>query len=107
MQKFLENICERKLKDFLRNWFYTKKASVFGLRLGTTNINKNWLASMKDQGKKIFHHFIYINDVTIFGGGGKYFCDDSTKPQLIKHVATGEGSVKNCPEVRDVIHIWT
>ena len=45
-----------------------------------------------------------INDVTVIGGGGQVFCDDSTNALLIRRVTMGGRSVKNCPKLRDVIH---
>ncbi len=34
----------------------------------------------------------FINDVTV--GGGQGFCDNSTKPSVIKSVTMGEGGQK-------------
>ena len=35
-----------------------------------------------------------INDVTVLGGWGQGFCDDSTKASVIKRVTIGEGGSK-------------
>ena len=45
-----------------------------------------------------------INDVTVIGGGGQYFCDGSTKAFSNKKRDEGEGGVKNCPKLRDNIY---
>ena len=42
-----------------------------------------------------FKHLNTINDVTVLGGGGLGFCDDSTKDFVIKLVTMGEGGQKN------------
>ena len=45
-----------------------------------------------------------INDVTVLGGGGQGFCDNSSKSLVIKRVTIGGGGVRNCPKLRDVIY---
>jgi hypothetical protein len=48
-----------------------------------------------------------INDVTALGGRGcQGFCDNSTKALFMKCVTMGEGSVRNNPNLRDVIYGW-
>ena len=44
-----------------------------------------------------------INDVTVLGGRGQGFCDDSTKAFTIKLVTMGGGS-EIVPKLRDVIY---
>ena len=44
-----------------------------------------------------------INDVTVLRGGGKAFCDDSTKVLVIKCWRWGIG-VEKCSNLRDVIY---
>ncbi len=46
-----------------------------------------------------------INDVTALGGREcQGFCDNSTKPLVMKSVTMGGGGVKNDPNLRDVIY---
>jgi hypothetical protein len=46
-----------------------------------------------------------INDVTVVGGGGKRFCDNSTKASVIKKMRDDGGmGDQNCPKLSDVIY---
>ena len=45
-----------------------------------------------------------INDVTVLGGGGQGFFDDSTKALVTKRLTMGGEGVKNCQKLRDVIY---